>query len=307
MKLPPFTLVYRGIASTKGAPKAKTLPDTPDATRLLTRLGAIKPELRQTLLQSVFPTNFVDDAAVLAGVPMLEPVVEDLTRQPNVVTVGIWDIGSRVGMLPHMIEQLNRAQPAFTFFEVHASVPAGMIRRPEGVVAWAAEALGRKLKKSEREEMEENVVDEDFFTRADRIRKDLAIDYLVGITPSMVAFDGDDKVCWNYFSSFGGRMVLASTYQLRAYARQAGRPFSAAVGAVVIAQLLQAMWPTRVEFHIETRGCLFDKNEDRGTIVTSLRTLTIERDCLRLIGPRYREAAVAMVDALKEYREEGSP
>lgn len=306
MKLPPFTLVYRGVPA-KGVQKAKTLANIPDAMRLMTRLGAIKPGLRQTLLQSVFPTNVVDDAAVLAGVPRLESVVDDLTRRPNVVTVGIWDIGARVGMLPHMIEQLNRSQPAFTFFEVHASIPAGLIRRPEGVVEWAAEALGRKLKRSERDDIEENVVDEDFFTRGDRIRKDLAIDYLVGITPSMVAFEDDDEVCWNYFSSFGRRMVLASTYHLRAYARQAGRPFAAAVSAVVIAQLLQAMWPERVEFHTETRGCLFDKNVARGTIVKSLRTLKIEPDCLRLIAPRYRDTAVAMVDALKEYREEGCP
>jgi hypothetical protein len=73
-----------------------------------------------------------------------------------------------------------------------------------------------------------------------------------------------------------------------------------AAAAVAIATLLAQMNP-RLEFHKEDRGCIFDFNDERDTIVLGLRDLKIEDVCLRKMEKRYRDAAVAMVKSLHTY------
>ena len=226
---------------------------------------------------------------------------EPLARHPShAQRVGLWDVSSQVGRLTDIIAILNDAQSDFAFFELQAAVPAGLISRPERVEEWARELTGRERRK-ERKDFRNNVIFEQFEERADTIRKGFGIDYLVGIVPSMVASEDEINIYWNSFLFTRRRIMLVSTYELRRYAHKAERSFEVAVASIVISSLLAAINP-KLDFHEQTRGCLFDNNKKRPTIVRSLVNLMIEPACLKLMKPKYRAVATAMVEALRTYR-----
>ncbi len=301
MKLPPFTLVHDPRAPRGPEGRRRLIADSvrgvePD---LRADLLSIKPAMSSTLLKS-FALE-AEAPARKGTTSALRTVVGELKRQPRVVTAGIWDLDSQVGELPAVVERLNAAQPVFAFFEVQAALPVGLVSRPQRVVAWAAERSAEPLAADAVEEFENNIIFTEFAGRAERIRRVLGIDYLIGITPSMIAFEDDVEIHWNYFTGFAGKIALASTYGMYDYARQARRPFEAAVAGIVVAQLLVALDYPALGFHPEVRGCLFDFNEERDTIVRSLRRARIEPECLAKIQPRYRAAAEAMTAALRAY------
>jgi hypothetical protein len=121
----------------------------------------------------------------------------------------------------------------------------------------------------------------------------------------MVASEDEVNIYWNSFAFERGRIMLVSTYDLQTYARKAGRRFEMAVASVAVSILLASINPKLV-FHDQTRGCLFDNNKKRSTIVASLAGPQIESDCMNLIRPKYRNAAEAMVRVLGSYRRAGS-
>jgi hypothetical protein len=132
------------------------------------------------------------------------------------------------------------------------------------------------------------------------VREQTGIDYLVGITPHMVAWEDGEDLYWNYFTTSNKRIILVSAYNMREYAAAAGRPFEAAMGGVIIAQLLQELTETPL-FHEENKDCLFDFNDERDTIVESIREARIETECLAKIDEKYRDAAQRLLKALKSY------
>jgi hypothetical protein len=225
-------------------------------------------------------------------------------RLPHVYRVGLWDVSSQVGRLPDIITALNAAQRTFAFFELQAAVPAGLISRPERVEEWARTLTGR-ISRADKREFRSNVIFEQFEARAKTVRKGFGIDYLMGIVPSMVASEDEADIYWNLFSFGRGRIMLVSTFDLNAYATKAGRPFEMVVASVAISIFLASINP-KLDFHGQTRGCLFDNNKKRSTIVASLVDPRIESDCMKLIRPTYREAAEALVHVLRSYRRTGS-
>lgn len=305
MKIPPFTLVHeRSNESNKQL--QNWLGARLDAIR--SREPALADSLQKrsaNLARALLSTSFaeqVDPTADDTHFSALKKVVADLERQPKVVTVGVWDLGARVGWLSRIVEVLNAAQGAFAIFQLEAAIPADIISRPERIAAWIREKTGKAPGPKARKGIANSTIEDDFYKRAGVVRKDLGLDYLVGITPTMIA--GEDvnrEVNWDYFSSSRGRLILASTYELRRFALKAGRPFEVAVGALITAQLLVAVNP-RLDYHSENRKCLFDYNDDRVSIVDALKTLGIEDECLRKIRPEYREVARDLVEALKVYR-----
>jgi hypothetical protein len=230
----------------------------------------------------------------------LSTIAKELARHPAVVLIGLWDIGAKVGKLPKIIETLNDVQELFTFFEIQAALPVGIAARPERLVKWVQESRKRPPTKKEREEMGQSVMAEELYEPADTIRKSLGIDYLIGLTPYMIAFIENRMAGWDYFSWAEKRIVLVSTLGLRQYASVAGRTFEVAAAAVAIATLLAQMNPS-LKFHKQNRGCIFDYNYERDTIVLGLRDLKIEDVCLGKMEKKYRDAAVAMVKSLNTY------
>lgn len=216
-------------------------------------------------------------------------------------TLGIWDVGARVGLLPEVIQRLNDAQNQFLFFEIAAIVPAGLISQPARILAWSRERMGR----DRAEKISKNVIAEDFFERARIVRESTRVDYLVGLTSSMVAFEEGLSAHWDYFATHEpreGRLILVSTYELARFAREAGRRFEMAVASVLISVFLVARYRrvSGLDFH-EDRGCLFDFNQERSTIVESFRRCAIEPACLGRIPEADRRSVADLVLELEKY------
>jgi hypothetical protein len=269
------------------------------APDLLDGLNSLNPDLRRTLLTSSFGAGVREDVNEVVG--RLRPVVEDIRKGGQSVTVAFLDLDARVGRLPYVIEALNAAQPLFTFLDLQAPLPAGLLIPSDKFDSWARHRAGRKrISKEEREGFVDNLMFNDFYKYAKVVRQTSGVDYLVGITQYMIAIEEEDVYYWNYFSNAQRRVILASAYDLREYATKAGRPFEVAVTIVALAQLL-AQLNKKIDYHVN-RGCFFDENIDRVSVVKSLKKAEIEPDCLDKIEPKYRSAVEAMMTALRDYQ-----
>jgi hypothetical protein len=225
------------------------------------------------------------------------PARRKASTKPTVV--GILDLGSWMSGLPRLLVELNSAQKALRFYEVQAPIPAGMIKSDDRLVDWMQERRSRPLTAEERSDMRRNILFNEFAVAAEDIRvsSGIAADYLVGITPAMVAGGEGDDTFWNYFSAAQGRIIMVSTADMREFAKKAKRPFEVAIGGMMVATLLAQM-TDGLEFH-ENRGCLFDVNAERSTIVNTLRKPRIEPACLEQMTPELQKAALAIVERLK--------
>ncbi len=313
MKLSPFTLIYQPEGETaerqlrrSGSPKTKTQkrisdPRMQDARKrapaLVKALNALSPNLSRTLIASTYAQKAVTPTAQVTG--RLKRVLSELQQSPQGVTVAIWDLDAKVSGLSEIVAAINKAQPIFTFFELRAPVPAGLVVRSDAFKRWALSRFGWHVTKKDEQEFKDNLLFDDFERFARVVRESIGVDYLVGITQQMVAFQEGRKVYWNYFSTYNQRVVLSSAYQMREFAKKAGRPLEVAIAGIVIAQLLQIL-SRKISYH-ENRGCLFDYNEERDTIVETIRKTEIDPQCLSLIDEKYRAAAEKMVKALRSY------
>jgi hypothetical protein len=215
-------------------------------------------------------------------------------------TIGVWSLDDWLADLGGLIDRLNGVQSTFAFYEVDAAVPAGLISQPERVAAWYREAKGRKPRKSIQENLADNLIAEEFFSLAEKVRTDLTLDYVIGVTPSMVAGTDEKEIYWNHFSTFSGRTVLASSYQLHDFVSETGWPLAAFLGKIIISQLLVAlMWP-KLYFHPDT-GCLFDYDASRVSLKRKVMDPHIEPDCVKKLKPEYVPSALAFVDLLRSY------
>ena len=215
--------------------------------------------------------------------------------------VGLWDLGAWLGGLARIIEAMNNAQDRFVFYDIKAIVPAGIIGRPERIVEWISEHSDEPPSRQARKEIKNNIIANDFFKPANAIRQDLRVDYIVGITPSMIAGEDEDEIYWNHFSTFEDRVVLVSTYELRRFAREGKLSFEAFLIKIVVAELLVALfWNRNLGFH-ENRGCVFDYDPERFTIIDKVRNPKIEPACMKRITPSYRAAAEALMTLIRDY------
>ena len=184
---------------------------------------------------------------------------------PDPVTVGVWNLGDWLGYLPEWLEVMNKHQSRYRFFTIEAMVPLGMVRRPEGVIAWAEQTAHKTLDKTVKAQMKIQTISDEYFKIAEKVRDDVSVpaargssklNFHVGITPAMVALvSADNKPHWNYFSDSSGRLALASTYDLRRYANESGIEFAVFVMGVIVAQVLVAQFCGKgLGFHKENRA-----------------------------------------------------
>lgn len=213
------------------------------------------------------------------------------------LAVGIWDLGAWLGSFPAFLELMNKAQRSYKFTPVTATVPAGMLRRREGVLNWLKEATNSIISDNQVADVMSNTIANDYFVLAEKIRTDLSLDYLVGITPGMIAGIDNNEVYWNHFSSMEERLLIASTYDLRKFSSEANRPFDLFLAEIVVAQLLVAQFHSSgLGYHRENRGCLFDYNGDRESLKKKVTTPHIDQDCLKLIPASYRSSILSLLN-----------
>lgn len=232
---------------------------------------------------------------------------------PLPVTVGVWNLDDYwLGYLPAWLEILNKKQDRYRFYMIEAPVPLGMVRKPEGVVAWAQELLSAPLEAADVKEMKSHTIAEEYFAIAKAVRKEVRVstskgaaelDYLVGITPGMVAGVENTQVYWNHFSTASGRLVLTSLFDMRRYAKETTKPLAAFVIGVIVAQLLVAQFHQHgLGFHTEDRGCMFDYNGDRESLKTSILKMEIEPECFNLIPADFQPAVGNILKAIKKLK-----
>ncbi|MGB5081205.1 MAG: hypothetical protein WBO23_10735 [Burkholderiales bacterium] len=280
----------------------KSVKASPKLTKVFVNLD---PQFKKALISSfvTIPAKAAKSRArakpsVSTGVIS---VARELARLEKVRRVGVLDMGAWIGGLPTLIERLNAAQPLFTIFEVQAPIPGGLLKTPAGMAEWAVEHLGKQLSKRERDALERHVIANEFFAAAEDIRTHLGLDFIVGMTPAMVAgVQSDGSIYWNHFSSVFDKTILLSTADLRQFAEDAGRPFEAGVGALLVAALQIAV-NRKLGYHEDT-GCIFDYNGMRATLVTTFKQMRIDAQCLHNMTPEQRDAATSMLAVLKRMK-----
>lgn len=317
MKLPPFTLVYQNTGGPgEGRPRtdagASGALDDPSET---VKNYLMRPEEAESEGRNWLEPLWTNAASLLHASTLMKCLArpgllpgagegaDKIQRYGEAVKVAVWDLGARIGYLHKVVEKLNRAQDVFVFFVLEAAVPAGLVSRPEQVVSWMRGSLNKRFSKAEKAEIRQNIIANDFYRNARVVQedneRDFGINYLTCITPSMIAGEENDRAFWNSFSSSSGNILLVSSHGLRAHAKEAGRPVEAAASMLIVARLLTEL-NRRLIFH-EDHGCLFDLNEQRANVVSSLRNMSIENQCLEKIDAKFRGAAERMSAALREY------
>lgn len=218
--------------------------------------------------------------------------------------VGVWDLEVNAGQLPGVLTSWNEHQAVFAFEMVEATVPQTISRAGESTIAWARDYMTGPSINRVRRQLLDNVVAEHLQPVAERVRRASGLDLLVLLTPAMIAFAENEVANFNYCSWSHRKVVIISAHDVRDFAKRARRRFEIALASMILAQMLTTL-DRRVGFHEETRGCIFDFNSERATLVHSFRQLQIEPSCLKAISPRYREAAETMVGVLRR-RQNGS-
>lgn len=316
-KVPPFTLIEQ--------PRLSDTPSTPKTRSLAGKAG--KLQLAKGILSSLpFDQVFKDalvrtfigglgkvastakskarqSGAISSYPSQVSEVLGDLNRGNRVARVGVLDMGAWLGNLPTLLENLNAAQPLFTMFEVHAPMPSGLRKTPEGIAAWIVEQTGEPLGKSEQKALESHVVIDEFVVAAESTRRSLGLDLMVGVTPGLVA-GTDDGVYWNHFSFGRKKCILVSIADVRQFAEEADRPFEAGLGVLLIAAILVSL-NKNLDYHDEDApdtGCIFDYNRSRVSLTTTIEKLDLDDACRNRMTPEQLSATVSMIEALKRMK-----
>ncbi|MBB5696518.1 hypothetical protein [Muricoccus pecuniae] len=214
--------------------------------------------------------------------------------------VGVWDLEVNAGFLPDVLERLNAIQDVFAFEMVDVAVPRAVSTGGESTLAWARERIDSRRVARSAKDLRRNVVASRLKIIGAQVRLTFGFDLVVVLTPDMIAFEDGGETFWNFFSWADDSVVIVSAADVRDFARQADRPFEVGLSAMMLAQVLEELLHPAVDFHKENRGCLFDFNEERATLVHTFRALRIEPSCLESIPEPYRTAAESMVGALRD-------
>ncbi len=171
---------------------------------------------------------------------------------------------------PADLKLLNNAQNVLLFFEAQAAIPASITSGKQRVVRWSEVTLKRKLKPKEKQELTDAIIDVEFFDFAKPVRKDLGVDYLIGLSPDPIAGEENDQdghiVHSDFFSSSERRISIVSTVDLRKFADEANRSFEFAIGYILTGVMFLELNRPRIGFHEINRGCLMDYTYDRAKI-----------------------------------------
>lgn len=269
-------------------------------------LDAIPPALKEAIISSTIPAYGLKrhtrpSKDLSRGASLLDAatidIVHKFSRQAEVATVGILDLGAWVAELPKLLHTMNLSQQRVAFLEIQTPVPVGLIKTEQPLIEWVELHSRRKLGRHEKADITRNMLADEFFYFAETVRKQYKLDMLIGLTSAMVAFMDEEGPAWNYYSVGVDAVSLVSTFDLRRYAAEAGRSYEAAVGMLVASQVFALR--NDFDFHKKSCDCIFDFNENRDDIVNSIKAMRIGEECIRLFKSKGElEDAQALVAAL---------
>jgi len=309
MKLSPFTLVYKPYEKSPESAVKLSSSGSPTKTRVRHLLEESTSEAKRNLLKasvqylSLNSENETDEADELMSA--FETLAADLGKNANVVTVGLWDLGTRAGNLPKIVSRLNEGQKTFTFYDLQAAVPAGLVSRRERVLSWAERHGGNQSHKINFPAHEANVIADDFFDYARQIRQYFNLAYVIGIVPQRITnLEADNRVSVNrYAASSGragkGRYCLLSAYNLRRQAKETERAFESSVTLLVVCQILISLSKTLT--YETPKNCIFNCVASEPKRIAALNEFEIGTDCLNQVSPLYQQSAAELMRILREY------
>lgn len=220
----------------------------------------------------------------------------------SVAKVGLIDLGAWVSHMPELLRIMNASQNKVDFFELQTSVPAGLIKTKGPMIEWASSLLDRKLSLKEATDLQRNMLADEFNYFAEAVRVKNELDRVVGLTSAMIAFSDADQPRWNYYAAGGEYVSVVSTCDLRAFSSSAGKPFEAAVGMLIAAQVFGGR--NNMDYHKESRSCIFDFNRVRAEMVNSLSAMRLCDECAELIeDPAELQALNQLLLALSNMKE----
>lgn len=311
-----FTIINRNLeVNVKRAELETNLQQALKRTspRIARAFERLPKPLREAALSQTSPAAPINwlrspKQAVPAQMKLLKQfagAVEAAESHTRALQIGIVDLGARVTGLAPLIARMNAAQDQLAFIEVQTPVPAGMVKTGKALEMEFRKRLSDDAPAMEGMQAERNMFVGDFLIFAESVRAKHELDEVVGITPEMLAFIEDGQAFWNYFSYSDDELpgLLVSTFQLREFAELADRPFEAAVGLLIVGQLIASQ--TELDFHDETRGCALDFNADRVSVVESIRGMRLDKTCATELAqedPELARATTALLQSLQRMK-----
>lgn len=299
----PFSIIYRPPETPKARQQATVSLSSvirKTSRTLAQATGSLPPALIEALLSNVSRPG--SNAAAALPAELVE-VAKKAAHRTDTVTVGLLDLGAWVSRLPQLLRTMNKAQDKFVFLELLTPVPAGLIKARQHLLTWAAEHLGRPLDQPEEQDLTQNMLADEFYYFAEALRKEKQLDIVIGLTSDLIAFIDEEtnRPEWNYYCVGMHDVAVVSTFEVREFSALAGRPYEAAVGMLIAGQVVALR--NGFEYHQETRGCVFDFNVERADLITSIKAMRIEPECMNLIvSAREADAARLLVAALARMR-----
>ena len=218
-------------------------------------------------------------------------------KKDKIIRVGLLDLGAWLSNLNELVNSYNKIQKDFLFYEIDTPLPTGLISRPERLIDWAHK-LKWQFKKHKKEELKKNIIANDYYKIVQEINAELKLDFIIGITPFMVARwirkEKKIKVQFNLFSTYSSNAILVSSYQLREFTKKTGFSFESFLTAIIFTQLLVAMFFPKLFYH-DDNGCFFDHNEVRSNIINKVKNPIIEDECWENIPNNYHKAVKAIL------------
>lgn len=210
--------------------------------------------------------------------------------------IGIFDISARAGLLFQLLTTISRRQPTYIFYPVETAVPMGLGMFGKSRIA----ELQAADPSEDYSALECNIDVEQFDSLLEETRQQVKVDLIAGLFGPMLAFHEDSELNFNYFSIPVGKNVAVSVFEVRDYAKQAGRPFEAAVAMITLAQVWAKLYD--IGYHDETRGCPFDYCENRVDLVDSIRGAKLCPESLAAIPANARDSVEKCLQAIREYQ-----
>jgi hypothetical protein len=214
----------------------------------------------------------------------------------DIEKIGIFDISARAGLLFQLLTTISRRQPTYTFYPVETAVPMGLGMFSERRIA---ELQSADLS-TDYSALEDNIDVDQFDSLLEDTRQQVKVDLIAGLFGPMLAFQDGGGLSFNYFSTPIGKNVAVSVFEIRDFAKQAGRPFEAAVAMITLAQVWARLYD--LDYHPETRGCPFDYCGNRVDLVHTIRKAELCPESLAAIPVNVRESVEKCLQTIREYQ-----
>ncbi|HXH37402.1 MAG TPA: CHAT domain-containing protein [Thermoanaerobaculia bacterium] len=178
--------------------------------------------------------------------------------RPKKLKVALIDVDAKSGFLPQLVEQANAAQNYYQFQVDYLPLPSGAVLTKLGRHRFNPPVLMLER------------IDQPFKDAPTRLN----VDRVSCITACMIGGREKRKMYYDLFASSidSNKYVFAvSATGVREYAAEAAMEFSKAILFLVLAELVRSDERWHIDYHPETRACLFDFCDDRHDIVKGLR------------------------------------